>query len=76
MSKQTEVIKHAWYLFDASKEPVGRFATRIARILTGTYKPTYTHNVDCGDYAVVINASNAVFTGKKWEQKVYRKHTG
>lgn len=71
-----KVVKHQWHLFDASNQVVGRFATHIANVLRGKYKPTYTKNADCGDTVVIINAEKVTFTGKKWEQKVYRKHSG
>lgn len=69
-------MKHTWHLFDAKNQKVGRLATHIATLLMGKHKPTYTPNTDAGDHVVVINAAEVAFTGKKWEQKVYRKHTG
>lgn len=71
-----KVVQHKWHLFDAQGQVVGRFATHIANVLRGKYKPTFTKNTDCGDTIVIINADKVVFTGKKWEQKVYRKHSG
>lgn len=71
-----KVVKHQWHLFDAKGQVVGRFATHISNILRGKYKPTYTGNVDCGDTVVIINADKVVFTGKKWETKIYSKHSG
>jgi len=65
-----------WHLFDASDQVVGRLAGRIATLLMGKHKPTWTRWKDEGDYVVVLNASKLRFTGKKWDQKLYRKHSG
>jgi large subunit ribosomal protein L13 len=61
---------------DASGKMVGRLATEIAMILMGKHRPTYTPHVDTGDYVVVINAEKVEFSGKKWQQKLYRWYTG
>lgn len=73
--KQTEVNRE-WLLVDASELPLGRLATKIADLLTGKSKPTYTPHIDGGDYVVVINAKDAVVTGKKETDKIYYRHTG
>ena len=73
--KPVEVTRR-WILVDASEAPVGRVATQIATYLTGKYKPTYTPHIDGGDYVVVINAKDAVFTGKKETDKKYYRHSG
>lgn len=65
-----------WYIFDASGQTLGRFASRISKILMGKHKPTYTPNVDSGDFVVVINAEKIKVTGKKLTDKIYFKHTG
>ena len=65
-----------WYVIDADGKTVGRLATEAARILMGKNKPTYTPYIDMGDHVVVINAEKVVFTGNKWQDKVYRRHTG
>ncbi len=62
-------VEQKWLLVDARDKIVGRLATRLATILMGKHRPTYTPHVDTGDYVVVINAEKVVFTGKKWEQK-------
>lgn len=70
-------VKRDWILIDASAKPFGRIVTEIATILRGKHKPSFTPNVDCGDYVVVINAKDVIFTGtNKKEQKVYHRHTG
>ena len=71
-----KVVKHNWHLFDASGQVVGRFSTHIANVLRGKYKPTFTGNADCGDTVVIVNAEKVTFTGNKWSQKVYYKHSG
>ncbi|MBL8572371.1 MAG: 50S ribosomal protein L13 [Hyphomicrobiaceae bacterium] len=74
-AKPAEVEKK-WVVIDAQGLVVGRLATLIAMRLRGKHKPTYTPHVDCGDYVIVINAEKVVFTGAKYEDKVYYRHTG
>jgi len=69
-------IKPRWYLVDASQEVLGRAATRIARILQGKDRPTWTPHVDTGGYVVVINAEKIRATGKKEQDKIYQWYTG
>ena len=66
-----EDVQHAWYEVDAEGQILGRLAVRIARILMGKHKPTYTPHVDCGDFVVVTNAEKIRVTGKKLDQKLY-----
>lgn len=65
-----------WHLIDASGKTVGRLASNAARLLMGKSKPLYTPFLDVGDHVVIINAEKVVFTGRKWQNKVYRHHTG
>ncbi len=65
-----------WFVIDANGQVLGRVATRIARMLIGKDKPTYTPFLDCGDHIVVINAELVKLTGNKMDQKVYRHHSG
>ncbi len=69
-------IEPRWYLIDAQGQRLGRLAVKIAMILRGKDKPTYTPHMDTGDFVVVINADKLVVTGKKRTQKVYRRHSG
>jgi len=69
-------VERKWYLIDAEGQTLGRLATEIARLLRGKNKPQYTPHIDTGDFVVVVNAERVVVTGKKAEQKVYRRHTG
>ena len=66
-----ENVVHNWYVVDATDIPLGRLASKIAVILMGKDKPTYTPNIDCGDYVVVINASKVKLTGNHPETKKY-----
>ena len=65
-----------WYLVDADGKTVGRLATEIANLLRGKGKATYTPNTDSGDFVVVINAEKVHFSGKKWDDKKYYRHSG
>ena len=69
-------VERKWYVVDAGGQTLGRLATEIARILRGKNKPQYTPHVDTGDFVVVVNAEKVVVTGRKAEQKVYRRHSG
>lgn len=68
--------QRAWYLVDARGCTVGRLASRIATILMGKNKPSYTPFLDVGDHVIVINAAEVRFTGNKWDEKLYRRHSG
>jgi large subunit ribosomal protein L13 len=72
--KKTD-INRKWYVVDAKNKILGRFATRIARILMGKNKPQYTPHVDCGDFVVVLNADKFRVTGKKMDDKIYYSHS-
>ena len=69
-------ITRKWYIVDAAGLTVGRLAASVAKVLTGKNKPTYTPHVDTGDNVIIINASKAILTGNKMEQKYYRTHSG
>ncbi len=65
-----------WWLVDANEKTVGRLATRVASILKGKHKPSYTPSLDTGDFVVVVNAEKVALTGVKETAKLYRHHTG
>lgn len=69
-------VTRVWYVIDASEAPLGRVATRVAKLLTGKDKTQYTHHIDCGDYVIVINTDKLVVTGKKMSDKKYYRHSG
>lgn len=75
-SQKSSEVSREWYLVDASELTLGRLSTKIAELLIGKAKPTYTPHIDNGDYVVVINAKDAVVTGKKETDKIYYRHTG
>lgn len=71
-----ETVEHQWFVVDATDKTLGRLATVVASVLKGKHKPTYTPHVDTGDYVIIINAEKIQLTGKKWDQKLYYKHSG
>jgi large subunit ribosomal protein L13 len=74
--EKNETIVRKWFVVDAESKTLGRLATEVASVLKGKHKPTYTPHVDSGDYVIVINAEKIELTGKKWQQKLYYKHSG
>ncbi len=75
-SAKKETVKRDWYVVDAEGEIVGRLATKIATVLRGKHKPSYTPHVDTGDFVIVLNADKVRFTGNKLDQKEYIRYTG
>ena len=73
---KAETIERKWYVLDAQGKPLGKVAAAAASILRGKNRPEFTPHVDCGEYVIVINADKAILTGKKLEQKYYRRHSG
>ena len=65
-----------WIVVDASNQVLGRFSSKVAKILRGKQKTSFTPHVDCGDNVIVINANKIKLSGNKWEQKKYIRHTG
>ncbi len=79
MTKSTKLseVKREWVVLDAAGERFGRLLTKAAVLLRGKHKPSWTPNVDCGDYVIIINASKAVVTGAtKAQDKLYHRHSG
>ena len=68
-------VERKWYLVDATDKTLGRLSSKIASMLRGKHKPIFTPHVDCGDYVVVINAEKVKVTGKKLEDKEYKRHS-
>ena len=75
MQKKENVVRK-WYVLDAAGKPMGRVAAAAATILRGKHRPEFTPHVDCGEFVIIVNADKAVLTGRKLEQKYYRRHTG
>ena len=76
VSANKQTVQKEWVLVDAEGQTVGRLATRVANILRGKTKPSFTPHVDCGDNVIIINAEKIRLTGKKVTDKVYVRHTG
>lgn len=71
-----QTVERKWFVVDAAGVPLGRLASQVSAVLRGKHKPTFTPNVDCGDFVIVINCDKVVLTGKKLEKKFYTYHTG
>ena len=75
MAKQ-ETIERKWYVIDAAGKTLGETAVKAATILRGKHRPEFTPHVDCGEFVIIIHAEKAILTGRKLEQKYYRRHSG
>jgi large subunit ribosomal protein L13 len=75
-SARADEIERRWWVVDASGQTLGRLASRIAALIRGKHKPSFTPHVDSGDYVIVVNADKVVLKGKRAEQKTYFRHTG
>lgn len=75
-SVRKQDVPHQWYVVDLKDVVLGRAAVQLANILRGKDKPSFTPNSDCGDFVVVVNASQVVLTGNKMQTKMYHRHTG
>jgi large subunit ribosomal protein L13 len=71
-----EELDYRWYLVDAEGKVLGRLATKLADLLRGKNKPTFTPHVDTGDFVIIVNAEKVSLTGKKMKDKIYYRHTG
>lgn len=76
VSANKATVQKEWFLIDAKDEVLGRLASKVANVLRGKNKPSYTPHVDCGDNVVIINASQVKLTGNKMTDKQYVRHTG
>jgi large subunit ribosomal protein L13 len=75
-SLRGEDVEQGWYVVDAEDVVLGRLATRVATILRGKHRPTFTPHNDTGEYVIVVNADKVKLTGRKLQQKIYHRHTG
>jgi large subunit ribosomal protein L13 len=76
MSREVGLTERRWYVVDAEGAVLGRVATRVAGLLRGKGKPSFTPHVDCGDFVIVVNADKVKLTGKKEQEKLYQRHSG
>jgi large subunit ribosomal protein L13 len=76
VSANKATVNKEWIVVDATNETLGRFSSKVAQIIRGKHKPSFTPHVDCGDNVIVINADKVKLTGKKWDNKVYIRYTG
>ena len=75
-SVKAEEVEQGWFVVDANDIVLGRLATRVASILRGKHRPSFTPHVDTGEHVIVVNADKVKLTGRKLEQKTYYRHTG
>ena len=71
-----ETVERKWYVIDATDVTLGRLASKVAHMLRGKHKATYTPHIDCGDYIIITNASKVNLTGNKLDKKIYYNHSG
>ncbi len=76
VSANKATVAKEWVLVDAEGQTLGRLCSKIAKLLRGKYKPSFTPHVDCGDNVIVINADKIILTGKKWDDRKYLKYSG
>jgi len=76
ISANKATVNKEWVVVDATDQVLGRFCSKVAKLLRGKYKPGFTPHVDCGDNVIIINAEKAVLTGNKWTDRIYLRYTG
>lgn len=76
ISANKATVNKEWVVIDATGQTLGRMASKVAKLLRGKYKPSFTPHVDCGDNVIIINADKVVLTGNKWNDRVYLRYTG
>ena len=74
--QRKEDVTRSWYVIDAEGQTLGRLATKVANVLRGKHKATYTPHIDCGDYVIIVNAKEVKLTGDKLNKKIYYTHSG
>ncbi len=74
--QKKETVERKWYVIDATDVTLGRLASRVAHMLRGKHKATYTPHIDCGDYIIIVNADKVKLTGNKLDKKIYYNHSG
>ena len=76
ISANKATVNKEWVVVDATDQHLGRIGSKVAKLLRGKYKPSFTPHVDCGDNVIIINADKAVLTGKKWDDRIYYSYSG
>ena len=76
ISANKATVQKEWVVVDATVQVLGRLSAKVAKLLRGKYKPSYTPHVDCGDNVIIINADKVILTGNKWTDRVYLNFTG
>ncbi len=76
ISASKATVNKNWVIVDASGQTLGRMCSKVAKLIRGKYKPSFTPHVDCGDNVIIINAEIIILSGNKWENKEYIRHTG
>ena len=76
ISANKATAQKEWVVVDATDQVLGRLASKVAKLLRGKYKPSFTPHVDCGDNVIIINADKVKLTGNKWNDRIYLSHTG
>ena len=76
LSPNAQSVQHDWVVVDATDQSLGRLCSKVAKLLLGKYKPSYSPNVECGDYVIIINADKVKLTGKKMTDHVYYTYSG
>ena len=76
ISANKATAQKEWVVVDATDQVLGRMCSKVAKLLRGKYKPSFTPHVDCGDNVIVINAEKVKLTGNKWTDRIYLRHTG
>ncbi|MFW6050191.1 MAG: 50S ribosomal protein L13 [Myxococcota bacterium] len=76
VSAKASEVERRWYVVDATDQPLGRLATKVATVLRGKHKPDYTPHVDTGDFVIVVNAAKVKLTGAKLDKKLWYRHSG
>ena len=74
--QKKETVERNWYVIDATDVTLGRLASKVAHMLRGKHKATYTPHIDCGDYIIIVNANKVKLTGNKLDDKMYYNHSG
>lgn len=76
LSPNAQSVEHQWVVIDATDQPLGRLCSKVALLLRGKNKPSYSPNVECGDNVIIINAEKVRLTGKKMTDRIYLNYTG